>query len=1065
MRTFCFIGLSMLMPCLAQDVPKFEGTTIPVPPEQSQPWSASQSTLPPEVVRAMTDLFKVGLSDPRRCEYREIEVVVGSCWGSSWVMKTHGWVLPSQDKQKFAICWSGLVYPVVSVGAAADLHADVLAMLKKDRAQIDEERARFDQSEKQREDAARRDGKEYHRTDWPLRWNMNVASEETSVATDSMRPVKAALLFRLGQTELAEKVWLQWSGVTPQAWARHPHVQLAGDWVWALFDRAVCAHMRGDDHLALADAQALSPLQASATSAAGQSNNIALQTEPNLAYLSALPDLIADEERRIQEPAYTPVLQMANPPQGPDRIAGLIRDLELVSEAQHSQPGGVALVYSPIVQALINEGGPAVEPLLTCLEKDTRLTRSVQFGRDFIPSRNVLGVDEAAYAALVAILQRNTFRSNSMGESLDAGGPEGRKELADKMRAYWHQYGALTPEERWYETLNDAKATPAQWMEAAANMVQDSDVEVVASSVAGGGWITNPTRQPGGVPPMLEEWLRAKSNPSVSDLLLRRMKDLSAPTGQVYDTNLQAKTALALALAKWDGPAHFDALREMIEILKKRVGFPHESVESEITPIVRVYQARVTAGDPNALPEYAAWLTTLHRDDLDFATSTIFEIMWRHPNDSAIRQTAEKLFASKDSPWVPLLIKPNSFALSLMNSPMVGLAAFRTELLHGLTDKSLAGSVALDANSYINVRGDGGWGTSGGSYFLDSSAPAAGTIMPFRACDLYAFEISQLEGAPKYQLYWPLEKRDETIPILAQFLQRYGNLYQYQPQDSDEHDIFNKARIHFPKLDHPATQDDVDQNRAIFSLIGQSRLWQMPTFPMKASWTTLKDDPEQGVQLDGKKVVVYHTEGRIFQAEEVLVNGKWERFFGFVGLHHIAKAPASEIEFPSQGRFGPLAKGFDAELLGPGQSQIVGRTTISQLALKDALTVILKIRNRSGLDQVVPGAILQDPSDAKRLPRSVELTLGYSDKSFTNAYAIPDAEWQLVPLKKDIAIAESQAAGPTLVPTDEVTIMTSDLRDFFDVRRPGTYRVQASFRDPGGVTGKTNPATFTITGS
>jgi hypothetical protein len=1048
---------------MAQDTPKFEGTTIPVPPEHSQPWSAPQSLLPPEVVDAMTDLFKVGLSDPRGCEYREIEVVVGSCWGSSWVLKTHGWVLPTQDKQKFAVCWSGLVYPVVSVGAAADLHVDVLAMLKKDQAQIDEERARFDQSEKQREDAARRDGKEYHRTDWPLRWNINVASEATSVATDSMRPIKAALLLRLGETELAEKVWFQWSGATPQAGARRPHVQLAGDWVWALFDRAVCAHMRGDNHLALVSAQALEPMQQSG--ATGQSNNIALQTEPNLSYLNALPDLIADEQRRIQDPAYTPVLQMTNPPQGPDRIAGLVRDLELVSEVQQSQPGGVALVYSPIVQALIKEGGPAVEPLLSCLEKDTRLTRSVEFGRDFAPSRTVLGVDEAAYAALVAILQTNTFRNNSMGESLEAGGPEGRKELADKMRAYWQQYGALTPEERWYETLNDAKATPAQWMEAAANMVQDSDVEVVASSVAGGGWITNPTRQPGGIPSMLEEWLRAKSNPSVSDLLLRRMQDLSAPTGQVYDTNLQAKTALALALAKWDGPAHYDALREMTEILKKRVGFPHESVESEIRPIARVYQARVTAGDPTALPEYAAWLTTLRRDDLDFATSTIFEIMWKHPNDLAIRQTAEKLFAVKDSPWVPLLIKKNSFALGLMNSPLVGMAAFRTELLRGLADQSPEGSVAVDANGYVNVSGDGGWGTAGGSCFMDASAPAAGKIMPFRACDLYAFEISQLEGAPKYQLYWALEKRDETIPILAQFLQRYGNLYQYQPRDLDEHDIFNKARIHFPKLDHPATEDDVDQNRAIFSLSGQSRLWQMPIFPMQASWTTLKDDPEQGVQFDGKKVVVYDTEGRIFQAEEVLINGKWERFFGFVGLHHIAKVPGSEIEFPSQGRFGALSKCFDAELLGPGQSQIVSRTTISRLALKDALPVTLMIRNRSGLDQVVPGAFLQAPGNTKRLPRGVELTLGYSDKTFANAYSIPDAEWQSVPLKKGIVIAESQATTPTLAPTEELSIMASDLRDYFEVNRRGTYRIQAGFHDPGGVTGKTNPATFTITGS
>jgi hypothetical protein len=52
MRTFCFIGLSMLMPCLAQDTPKFKGTTIPVPPEHSQPIPQIQ------VTRTWGDLLK-----------------------------------------------------------------------------------------------------------------------------------------------------------------------------------------------------------------------------------------------------------------------------------------------------------------------------------------------------------------------------------------------------------------------------------------------------------------------------------------------------------------------------------------------------------------------------------------------------------------------------------------------------------------------------------------------------------------------------------------------------------------------------------------------------------------------------------------------------------------------------------------------------------------------------------------------------------------------------------------------------------------------------------------------
>jgi len=1043
--------LAVFLPCPAQDTPKFEGTGIPVPPGQSQAWSAPQNDLPPDALSAMTDLFKVGLADPRGCEYRQVEVVVGSCWGYSNVMKTDGWVLPSADKQKFGICWNGLVYPLVSVGPAADLHSDISAMLTKDRAQIVEARSRFDQTEKQREDEAKREGKEYHHIDWPLRWNTNVVPEATSIATDSMRPIKAALLLRVGETELAEKVWSEWSSVMQQMGAYNPHLQLADDWVWALFDRAVCAHMRGDDHLALASAQALLPIQQGGMASTAKANptnsgtpNNSQSSSPDLAYLDSLPLLIADEERRIEEPAYTPVLQMANPPQGRERIAGLIRDLELVSARQEGQPGGINLAEDPIVQALIQAGDDAVEPLINCLETDTRLTRSVRFGRDFFPSRTILGVHEAAYAALAGILQTDFFSSGSTADSLTAHGLEGRKEVAAEIRAYWQKYKGHTLQDRWYQTLSDDKAAPAQWLEAAENIVQDSDVEVERSSMFG-AWTSFSPRQPGVIPPMCGEPLRTKTNPSVSDLLLHRMQDLSVSMNQVYDSNLRAKTQLALILAKWDGRAHYDALRKMTETLKKRIGYPNEGLESEISPIVSVYKARVATGDPVALPEYASWLLTVPRDNLDSATSVIFDIMWQHPNDPAMRQAAEKLFVGRDSPWVPLLIKKNSFALGLMNSPLVGMAAFRAELLRGLTDKSSAGSIALGDNSYINVNGDGGWGTSGGSCFLDSSAPAAGTIMPFRACDLYAFEISQLEGAPKYQLYWPLEKRDGTIPILAQFLQRYGNLYQYQPRDSDEHDIFNKARIHFPKLDHPATQDDVDQNRAIFSLSGESRLWHMPTFPMKASWTTLKDDPEQGVQFDGKKVVVYNTEGRVFQAEETLVNGKWERFFGFVGLHRIAKVPASEIEFTSYQR--PLVPHFEGILSGPPAVAHSGSMfpTFPSIKVGDPMPITFKVRNINGADQKLPAVLTPPTTDGKTFPSDLTVVLLHTDTLLQAETlfrgAVNSIKWDSVPLKSQTASAAMPSPSPILGPEEEYTVSNLNLRDLFDLSRVGTYRL------------------------
>jgi hypothetical protein len=47
----------------------------------------------------------------------------------------------------------------------------------------------------------------------------------------------------------------------------------------------------------------------------------------------------------------------------------------------------------------------------------------------------------------------------------------------------------------------------------------------------------------------------------------------------------------------------------------------------------------------------------------------------------------------------------------------------------------------------------------------------------------------------------------------------------------------------------------------------------------------------------------FDREGLIWQAEEVLQEGRWRRFYGFVGNHIIAKVPAEEIQVLE--RFGP----------------------------------------------------------------------------------------------------------------------------------------------------------------
>lgn len=877
----------------------FIGTSLPDPPSQREDWKQPATALPTKLLDATTALFSQGMADPRGCEYRQIEVAVGNVWsGGGNSFATHGWVLPNKDNvtQRFAVCWNGLIYPAVNVGAAADIKSDVDALLESDRKAME---------------GLEKQGRERYRF-------MGVIPENEAVSFETMTDTKVCLLLRAGHTSLAEKYWAQlaFRPAGNQKGNDDPYLPLASEWAWYAFDRAVCGHMRGDDVVSAQTAQLLTRAVAEIERSAAargyirplrqdpaDSNHI-IDNGPYLGFLEPLPALLQDEQRRVAEKPKPPALDEAMKiADKSGRIAALIRDLEEIDERQWGQPGGVGVDASPIVLALEKEGQDAVEPLIKCLESDNRLTRSVSFGRDFGADRNLIPVAHAAYLAIGNILQTHQFGTAS--DAFNRGGTPGRKRIVAEVKSFWAKARGKSPAEMWYETLADDAAPSSRWTEAVQKIVQPTDVEVR------GGWVLDPERKPGEIPPIRGESLRNKSNPSVSQLIARRVPQVAAeePGNSMAMYRSHDAARMALALNRWDAKASEPVLRAQIvqcEQALNQWGHYNNQLRQDVAEMTT---ALASMGDSGTLKEYAHWISeqTPAREASDAVVRT-FEPMLRYPDNPDIAAAANHLFGRRESPWycLPKATGYREFGpdSDLVASSLIAVPAFRKNVLDNLADVSQVGTVSIESGTVrIKMSSGGNLGTG----ILDPSdplLPSTGEQRTVRVCDWYAWHLSKPDGSPQFELFWPADKRDDAVRRATEFVSHWA--VRFAPNDLQEvmqKRAFQSLHMTFPRLDHPATIDDVREGRAIFSLGGRAGTAVVPIkpFPCKAKWIAFKQavvryqmyDPKTQSQ---KVLTEFDQDGVVWQAEDIAENQKVQRYYGFVGHHVIAKVPADEIK-------------------------------------------------------------------------------------------------------------------------------------------------------------------------
>jgi hypothetical protein len=866
-----------------RQAPKFTGKSIPDPPGQKEPWTPAPTKLPRFLVSATKALFEQGMADPRGCEYREVEIV-------DWpTFKARAFVIPERpgDPGRFAVTWDGVIVPVASVGPAAELDADIRALAESMR------RARANAgaaSEGRRLREVGFSGSSRH-------GGMFVAAGQFNALDQSA--LKLCILLRLGRADLAETLFAAGTTWTPEIKGRDltdyqiSYLTLARDWGTTMFVRLVDAHMRADDVIALDAARRLSVFAKAAEAKAmalgfeREQNQFGNDRPAYFPFLRHLPELLADQERRANEKARGPV-----PPPGADpasRVAGLIRELEGIAMLQMVQFGNSAN-SSPLVQALVAEGDAAVEPLLAAIETDTRLTRTVTYGRGNSIDRRVHPVLEPELAALTAIFKTQQFSGQ---EYQVESGTLSRKDLARSMREFWLKNRALSVTERWYRVLRDDLSGYARWQEAAAGIVQPADQTGPAvPGVFVGGPDSSRARMKG-------EELRARRGPSVSELLARRVLQIASAPRQrtIPNIELQQACAMALLLERWDPHAALPVIRVLMtqacESVDRDRSDGYGQVATLVQYIARFALIRARAAEPAALTEYAAEIRKCDPEKDQPHGLDGFEPLWSYPAHTAIRDAARWLFNDPGSPWAALLRKPGNSRMqfivngSLYASPLLRSAGFRDAVLSALAIKSDVGTARRSQQTTVEYELKDGVRGGFSASEPDLEGVALGVEQSIRACDYVAWQISEIEGAPRCELYWTKELRDGAVEACVAFLKIYGDRFTANGAPGERPVPFEKrAHLAFPKLDHPATKEDVRAGRAIFSLEGEAevRVVKVPSLPLKAKW--IQPEEMGGGALDGW----------VWQAEEVRRDGEWKRYLGFVGGHVIVRIPAGSID-------------------------------------------------------------------------------------------------------------------------------------------------------------------------
>ena len=179
--------------------------------------------------------------------------------------------------------------------------------------------------------------------------------------------------------------------------------------------------------------------------------------------------------------------------------------------------------------------------------------------------------------------------------------------------------------DRWYRTLLDDSAGTDRWLEAAAG-----------SAGRPVGWAA--VSRPGQPQPkaMMGDPLRKLRNPSISELLARRCREL-AETGEdqtIRESHLHNACLLADRFIRWDEAGSLSTIKALMNACRRSL-----EPDQANNPSIQLYEhiakftlVRARAGDREALDEYAAWIPAIHPETIGHHWDDVLEPLWTYPD-------------------------------------------------------------------------------------------------------------------------------------------------------------------------------------------------------------------------------------------------------------------------------------------------------------------------------------------------------------------------------------------------------------------------------------------------